>query len=313
MLKTKSIISILMVIFLSLSIISCTKKQQTILVNASDSLGWQDDLNYNLRVKRLAVDEDEIIVLNDGEPSVFVYDRESKNFLKSFGEDGDGPGEFRSTIGIASYNNRYWVSESSPLKIHSFSHDLQDVNCYNGHFIMWFMKDQNKLYGHGLFNCGVPPILHYKDDKFMSLLVEEEFLEENNLTEKNIDPVYRLNVINGKLFMVYCRQREIFLFDDDFIRVDIKFSEPDLEINKDTIYGRVEKFKNGFLLPVITDLEEETYLTMVHYSFSGEIINYYQINMTDKKMYYLWKGITVWENYVFLYDENTGYIYEYEL
>lgn len=91
----KRISSFIILIFILTIFIGCGKKERDIgTMTIIDSLGWQDGMDYAFSTGSIKLNKGELYIGDHN--SIWVYDANTFQYLRSFGEKGKGPGESSS-------------------------------------------------------------------------------------------------------------------------------------------------------------------------------------------------------------------------
>ena len=304
--------------FLSISLLlifltSCiSEKEKEILVESTDSLGWQEAEEYNFTNPiELKIIDNLLYVVDMALSEIKVFNPKTMKYISTLGKKGLGPGEFSNPLSICKY-------EKDALAVNEIGNKRTQILSPQGEYInkidfsgQWKLSaiDEHCFTNKLPIIPDIAGIYEIKSDSLIKVFDIAEWLEDQSLPTfpKNFFSFSSLEKVH---LVSFTYSPKILMIDRQGKTVDVEFEKFEYMYDNQFL-GQPQKFKEGFIIPAFSQNSDDNLKTdtkLIYYNFDGLIENIYHIR--DKKRF-VFETMAIKGNEVFLISE--GVIYKYVL
>ena len=310
----RRIAALSLIIIISITIfLSCSNsnKGKVIELVVSDSLGWQEDVNYMVSTPSEIYSAKGELYVADDSNEIKVFNTDDMTFIAKFGETGQAPGEFQIPNSILKTPEGLLVVDFINGRIQSFDEDFKFVKSFKqfGPYSLFGNKDEVFLASHPLFKRAA--IYRIEKDTLDMVLNIENIFAENDIQE-SAEKVFDALTVNEKLVISFGYANYMDVIDGgNRTRVDYRFEEG---INSENVnHNDPHKYGNNILVLVVKALktEEEPVLeySLIEYDLNGTAQSIYKL---PARQYYPFSWAFDGKN-AYIYSMDTGCIYKFRL
>lgn len=315
--------AIILGIVISLALISCNKKavEKEELVPI-DSLAYQERSSGNITFPvSMTVSESELFVA-DATDSVFVYDLNNGNYLRSFGGTGKGPGKFSAINGMKflPWKKTLLLSEMGNGRLQETSIDGENIATYSCLLAKSVMYKGKEIYFSNLFyesntRAGIYKLM--PDGTAKLVFSPLEWMKNNNVT--GVDNL--VDLVGDKFVCVMQSYLTKKILIADFNGKITTIDADPLNQPEKVIFGDAVTYKDGFLIPCLyydqkleklQEIRQQAKHLFAYYSSNGKLMKTFKVS--DKyKVVLVGNAWILKEKTIYIPDAVTGIIYLFKI
>ncbi len=308
----KTMISISLILVVLIGACTTNKEQKVTLLEAVDSLGWQQDNNYIISQPSFISVIDDLLFIADDSHEIKIYETDSMNFIKKFGGHGSAPGEFQLPNSILKFDDGYIVSDMINGRLQYFDNELNYIKSTKQFAPFQLLGDMssNFVCTHPLFPGAA--IIRFDNEPLTKAVNLDSLYKQNNIQEnreKVIDALY----YNGKIVLSFIENSFLLVIDGNKrTRLDYQLVEG---MNPAYVTHNYPHLTEDGLIVMVTDVVNPDKqnpvikYSLIKYNWNGEILNIFRL--PEKILFPFTWGFD--GEHAYIYDMDSGRVYKYRI